>query len=158
MQLKLIAAGIVALIIAGLTASMFYFKAEAAEQEGAKRLAEAQLAEARVANEAQKVVIERVTALRATDDAALSGLTQAIAKLDEKSDKLTGDIASLERGNADIRTYMATQVPPDLRTVLNRRIGGGVRKQAGSDVKTGTPNGATAKSPIRAVRKAIPRG
>lgn len=107
--------------IALLLGAVLWFRGEAISEAAERKAVEVQLTEVRAANDAQKAAIERLTARRAADDALLAELNGSIATLRETAEATQLSIQGLERTNEQVRTYLASPVPSDLRRLLNNR-------------------------------------
>lgn len=147
---RLAAYGAAALAIMGLIATVAIYRGEAHDAAHREEVANGKLAVAVEANEAQKAVIDRVTELRRTDDTVVAQLVESVDKLAKTSGDVTDKISKLERGNDEIRNFLAASVPSDLAGVLNRRSAKGRKSDAG--------NAGSAVRITPKVRKVIPRG
>lgn len=108
-----------ALIVAGLVAAMFYYRAEAATAAADAAQARANLAVAEDANKAQEATIGR---LRATEEANAKQVAELIDQIDafnKAMSETTDAIKALEKQNADVAAYLGVAVPADLLKLLN---------------------------------------
>lgn len=103
-----------------LALGLLWYRGEAIDAAADLKAKEVQLVEVKQANEAQAKTIERITAQRAADDALLANLSTTLTDLQAKTEETQATIAELERTNAQIKSYLATPVPVELRGLLNR--------------------------------------
>lgn len=117
---RLAIAGVILLAFTSLLAGMFYYKSNAASAENLRQIAQTKFDQAAAANEQQQAAIERITAVRKSDDEVLTKLSSAIETLQSQSEEVRTGIAALERGNNEVRAYLSGKLPVDLRRMLNR--------------------------------------
>lgn len=125
MNLKLYALLGVGLIIAALTGAALWYRGEAIEAAGARDKAQGELATALAVNATQKAAIDRLTAFRAMDDKLMVELQGQLSELATQTKRTTDAVRDLETTSADVKAYLSTPVPAELRGLLNRRPAGG---------------------------------
>lgn len=132
--LKLGVAAVIGLAFLTLIGLWQYERANSAENDTKRQLAEATAAVYKEADAANKAAIQRITEMRARDDEILKSLTDKLTEIDKRSDKLIADVAYLGRTSDETRAYLATRVPPDLASLLNgaRRAARGQNGSGGS--------------------------
>lgn len=118
-----------ALVLAGLLSLALWYRGQAISAQADAAAARVSLATAQAANEAQKAAIESLTAFRRMDDNLLVELQGKLSELATQTQQATVAVRDLERTNANVKSYLATRIPAELRGVLNRASGG---KPAGS--------------------------
>lgn len=120
MSARLIIMGIVALAIAGLTATMFYYRAEAATAAADAAQARANLAVAEDANRAQEETIGRLRASEAANAKAIAEFVDQLEAINKAVADTNESVDNLEKSNATVAEYLRTAVPDDLRKLLDR--------------------------------------
>lgn len=125
MNLKLAALlGVGAILAASIGAALWY-RGEAIEAAGARDKARGELATALAVNASQKAAIDRLTAFRDMDDKLMVELQGQLSELATQTKRTTDAIRDLETTSADVKAYLSTPVPVELRGLLNRRTPGG---------------------------------
>lgn len=121
MNLKLAALlGVGAILAASIGAALWY-RGEAIEAAGARDQARGELATALAVNASQKAAIDRLTAFRDMDDKLMVELQGQLSELATQTKRTTDAIRDLETTSADVKAYLSTPVPVELRGLLNRR-------------------------------------
>lgn len=120
MQVRLILAGITAFIIATAVIAALWYRGQAISAEADAARARADLV---LAHEANKHALDTIASMQeqARRDSRLTAeLVEEMRRINqglaEQADKLT----ELEKSNADVRAYLDTVVPPDLRKLRGR--------------------------------------
>lgn len=115
MSARLIIFGLIALAFASLTAAMFYYKANAASAQAEAQQARANLA---VAEDANKEAVRTIDALQeqARQDSRLTAsLIEEMRKVNDSFAAQAAAQTELENTNGDVRAFLDTAVPTDLR-------------------------------------------
>lgn len=146
-QIQLIVGGIIALVIAVLVATVFWYRGSYIDANAKFEAQQEQTKLALAANEKQQQVIKRITEQRAADDKVLADFTNALNQVTAQSDEVRTSITNLERGNNEVRTYLASRVPSDLAKLLNRSAGSNSARNTRQPA-TGRAN-ATVQAPAR---------
>jgi LysB family phage lysis regulatory protein len=107
-------------IIATLLTGLLWYRGNAIDAEATLKAKDLQLVEVRAANAAQQKALEAITAQRLADDAVLVDLAAKLTELQNKADETQASIAELERTNEEVKSYLSSPVPGDLRRLLNR--------------------------------------
>lgn len=121
MNLKLIGFAALAITFAVLAGAALWYRGEAIEAAGERDRAKTELATAVAVNASQKAAIERLTAFREMDDKLLVELQDKLSALATQTQRTTDAVRDLETTSADVKAYLSSPVPDDLRRVLNNR-------------------------------------
>lgn len=121
MNLKLAALLGVGAILAASTGAALWYRGEAIEAAGARDKAMGELATALAVNASQKAAIDRLTAFRDMDDKLMVELQDKLSQLATQTQRTTDAVRDLETTSADVKAYLSSPVPDDLRRVLNNR-------------------------------------
>lgn len=84
-----------------------------------QKTAEENLATAKEANKTQSKTIEGLERLRKLDGQTIAALNTKVSLLAQKASKDTAARKQLERSNNDVKIYLNTAVPAELRSLLN---------------------------------------
>jgi type II secretory pathway pseudopilin PulG len=105
--------------LAGLTATTFYYRAQATSARAELAAAQAQLGQAQAANKAASEALDKALALKAADEARAVQLQATLRALAEDADKAKASVSDLAKVSSDVRAYLDIRIPDDLRRVLN---------------------------------------
>lgn len=108
----------VGLIFAALAGLALYYRADAATQRGLAQATQAQLDTAKAVNDIQTATIARLAKLREADDALLLEVRDRLGTINTATQATTEAVANLERSNADVKAFLGTRLPSDLRCLL----------------------------------------
>lgn len=110
-------------VIAVLIGVVLWYRAEVKDANAAELAAKTALETAVAANAQQAETITRLTALREQNDKLLLDFTTKLSEFTAATEETQASIRGLEQSNAEVKDYLATSVPADLRGVLNRANG-----------------------------------
>lgn len=144
---KLIAFGLLALVIVGLFATAMVYRGNALKAEADLEAKKVELATAVQVNQTNLATIALMKAQKAKDDEAIASYNETIARVAAQSDQLRTDVETLQRTNNEVRSYLDVTIPSDLAILLNRRK----QVDRNADAVHGRP---AAKGVGRAVRQA----
>lgn len=108
-------------VIALLAIAVLWYRNDAKAERYEKEKIAVELSTVKQFNEQQKRAIDRLTAMREQNDNILADITQQLASINTVVADTQGTISELEKINEDVRAYMASSIPPDLRRVLNKQ-------------------------------------
>lgn len=122
-QFKAIAGLLILLVIVGLGAIAYRYKAMASEERGARRVAEINLKAA--ADENNKLVkhIDDLDAQARINDAIALDLANRLAELHVEQVETEQELSELKAKVPDVKNFLSLPVPVDLRRVLNKAAG-----------------------------------
>lgn len=123
--------GGVALAFLALLAGLLWFRAEAASAAAERDQARSDVKTAVAVNASQQAVMDRLTEYRKVDDKLLTDLQGRLGEIASSAGAATSAIRELEKTSADVKTYLATPVPADLKRMLDGRSarGGAAARQ-----------------------------
>lgn len=120
MQARVILAGITALVIAAAVIAALWYRGQAISAEADAIRARASLA---LAQEANKQAIDTIAAMQAQaerDGRLTAELVDEMRRINEGLADQAEKLTELERSNADVRAYLDSLVPDDLRRLRGR--------------------------------------
>ncbi|RWI99790.1 hypothetical protein [Mesorhizobium sp.] len=120
MSLRLWVAGILMIAFLALGGTALLYRGNAIKAEAAARQAKADLAVAVDANRAQEEAIGRLRASAAANDKIIAKMAADIATINTSTTETNQAIGDLRDANEDVRAYLSTAVPADLKRVLDR--------------------------------------
>ncbi|MER8394101.1 hypothetical protein NKH10_19615 [Mesorhizobium sp. M1340] len=120
MQIKLIIAGLLALVILGLFSAAAVYRGNAIRAEAETRQAKADLATAVGVNAANDETIGRMKATAEAKDKLLAEVAGQLATINENIAENTAAVEGLKDANEDVRAYLAGAIPPALGLQLNK--------------------------------------
>jgi LysB family phage lysis regulatory protein len=106
-------------LIAALAAILLWYRGESIAAQAEAAQARKETAQAVEANKSQDETIKRLTARRIADEALLTELGSAVARINAHTETMRAEITKLERNNEEIRAYLAGTIPDELRRLLN---------------------------------------
>lgn len=118
-KLRLVVALVIALAFAGACGVALWYRGQALAAVAARDGALSSLATAKAANDAQTAALERLTAGRAMDDKLLVEFQSRLGELATQTQQATNAIRDLERSNEDVKKYLASRLPDELRRLLD---------------------------------------
>ncbi|MER9851781.1 hypothetical protein NKJ55_31675 [Mesorhizobium sp. M0106] len=127
MQARLIMLGLVVMAFMGLGLVAYHYKVEARDAQTAERAAKADLKVAEDVNEANQEAIGRLQAQAAADAKLTADLAEQIASANQAFIDNNAALVALKDANADIRSFLALPVPPDLRRLYDKPKAAGAR-------------------------------
>jgi len=110
---------IVGTVVVALLVAMLWFRGEAIKASADLKALQTSYDTLKAVNADNLQTINRITAMRAADDALLAGLARDVAAINKAAADQTAAIQDLERSNETVRDYLAIPVPDDLRRLLN---------------------------------------
>lgn len=120
MQARLVALGVVAAVVASLTFAMLFYRGQAIQAEAEAARARADLALAEAANRRALDVIASMEAQARIDSRLTADLVEEMRRITEGLAEQAGKLEELERSNEDVRAYLDSVVPADLRKLRGR--------------------------------------
>lgn len=120
MQARIVMAAILAAIIAGLVAVMLFYRSQAISAEADAARARADLVLAEAANRQALDVIASMEAQARIDSRLTADLVEEMRRINEGLAEQAGKLEELERSNEDVRAYLDSVVPADLRKLRGR--------------------------------------
>lgn len=120
MQARLVGAAILAAIVAGLVAAMLFYRGQAISAEADAARARADLVLAETANRQALDVIASMEAQARIDSRLTADLVEEMRRITEGLAEQAGKLEELERSNEDVRAYLDSVVPADLRKLRGR--------------------------------------
>jgi LysB family phage lysis regulatory protein len=109
-----------AFIMACLVAGMLWFRAEAASARAELDMARVDLKIAMDANAAQQATIGRLRAEAEANDKLLAEMAADVEAIRQGQEETGKAIEDLQEASDDVRTYLNTAVPADLRKLLDK--------------------------------------
>lgn len=121
MSLKLYAIGAAALVIVGMSAAIYKYRGDAiaAQAEAARVTVERDRVLAISAQKDRE--IERLVRLADINNSVLAEVRQELQDLNAKAAENNQQLAELENTNAEVRLFLDTALPADLKRLLNVR-------------------------------------
>lgn len=110
-------------VIVALIGVVLWYRAEVKDANAAELAAKTALETAVAANAQQAETITRLTALREQNDKLLLDFTAKLTEFSQQTAETQDAIRGLEQSNVEVKDYLSTVVPTDLRGVLNRSNG-----------------------------------
>lgn len=108
------------LAFAGMTATSYKYKSDAAVARAAKQMAIADRDKAVEANTAAQNTISALQEQSRLDSRLTASLVEEMRKISDGLAEQSQQIDELEKSNADVRAYLDTVVPADLRKLRQR--------------------------------------
>jgi septal ring factor EnvC (AmiA/AmiB activator) len=105
------------MIAGGIYIVVLRHDATAAQNSAA--ISQASLNMALAANAAQEKAIAQITKMRAQDDKLLQDFQDKVSAINSQMDDANAKLDALEKGNAQVRDFLSTNLPPDLQRMLN---------------------------------------
>lgn len=118
--LKIGAIVLAALAIAGLTAAMYKYHADAVVAQAAQHRAEADLEVAQGVIRTNQETIGRQKAQLELNDKLVAGLADDVDAIRKSQTGTEGEVGKLKDDNQGVRDLLKCIVPPDLERVLNK--------------------------------------
>lgn len=120
MQARLILAGIVALVFMGVIGAMLWYRGQAISAAADAAQARADLVLAQAANKRALDTIASMQEQARLDSRLTADLVEEMRRINEGLAEQAGKLDELERSNEDVRAYLDTVVPADLRKLRGR--------------------------------------
>ncbi|NGO50411.1 hypothetical protein [Allomesorhizobium camelthorni] len=113
---------LVAVVLAflSLAGAMLWYRGEAIAAEADRARAIADLNTAVDANKAQEETIGRLRASAEANDRIIAEMAEQIADIGQAVTETNQAVGDLKDANEDVRAYLASPVPPDLKRLLDR--------------------------------------
>lgn len=111
----------VAVILAFSTVSgaALWYRGQAIKAGAKQATTQKELETAQSVNAAQQATLDRVLAFKAADDASALVLKAKLESLAAGTDKALQTVRDLERSSANVKAYLNTAIPVELRGLLN---------------------------------------
>lgn len=120
MQARLIIAGLIVLAFSVSVGASLWYRAEAISAEADASRARADLVLAEAANRRALDVIASMEAQARIDSRLTADLVEEMRRINEGLAEQAGKLEELERSNEDVRAYLDSVVPADLRKLRGR--------------------------------------
>ncbi|MDG4903226.1 hypothetical protein P9279_22200 [Mesorhizobium sp. WSM4962] len=122
-HLKLAIAAVVAIVMLGLVAGLFYYRGNAISAEAEARQARADRDTAIAVNKANEETIGRLKAAKEKSDQLAAGLAEQIKTSNQSLVDAAAERRKLENENDDIRKFLALRIPDALRLRNDQAVG-----------------------------------
>ncbi len=119
-QLRLILAGLMLLAFLTLGSIALWYRGQAISAHAQTAKAEAALSDAVQANDAAAHTISALQEQSRLDSRLTASLVEEMRKISDGLAEQSQQIDELEKSNADVRAYLDTVVPADLRKLRQR--------------------------------------
>lgn len=123
MQFRIIVALVALLVIAALTATAYRYKAVSREERGKRIVAEMNLKKAVTENGRLSALTKDLEAQARVNDKIVLDLANRLATLREEQVQSAQELGDLKASTPDVKTFLDTPVPADLRRLLDRAVG-----------------------------------
>lgn len=118
LRLAIIAAAAIGFL--SLVGMALWYRSEAISAAADAAQARADLNTAVAANRAQEETIGRLRASAEANDRIVAEMADRLATINEAITETNQAVGDLKDANLDVRDYLGTAVPPDLRLLLDR--------------------------------------
>lgn len=123
MQFRIILALVALLIIAGSTAVAYRYKSLSREERGKRIVAELNLKTATAENNRLVTLTLDLQQQARVNDKIVLDLANRLAALREEQIQSAQELGDLKASTPDVKTFLDTPVPADLRRLLDRAVG-----------------------------------
>lgn len=123
MSYKLAIAAVVAILILGLAAGLFYYRGNAISAEADAHRARADRDTAIAVNKANEETIGRLKAAKEKSDQLVAELAEQIKTSNQSLIDAADERRKLENENDDIRKFLALRIPDALRLRNDQAVG-----------------------------------
>lgn len=120
-NINLYSIGAAAIIALGLLSGLLYYRGGAIAATASLAVKQAQLDVALEANKQNQDTIQRLSVLRESTDKVMSDVNAAVAGVNKVTADSQRTLVEMSRTNAQIRTFLDTDLPADLKRMLNHR-------------------------------------
>jgi LysB family phage lysis regulatory protein len=118
-QVRLILAVLVLLAFAAMGVAVYKYKADAADAQAAASQAKAERDTAVQANKEAAATIDALQEQSRLDSRLTASLVEQMRQINDGLAAQGQQLTELEKQNADVRAYLDSLVPPDLRRLYN---------------------------------------
>lgn len=119
-QLRLIIAAVILLALASTAAVAMFYRGQAISAAADAAQARVDLAAAKDANDTAAKTIAALQEQSRLDSRLTASLVEEMRKISDGLAEQSGKLDELEKSNADVRAYLDTVVPADLRKLRQR--------------------------------------